>query len=224
MGRRLGWQASYRPTDDERSQCERSTSGDTHKSDECKNLWERTTTDPVAFFTFVLSISTIGLWFVTWRGAKNQSADTRILQRAYLAVQAGEIEISGQNQVTDRIAVINTGRLPARKVSGYANIKWAQARDTEDFPESIVPAHTYVLPVGEQSWLGTGALPQGIKVMNGQTGYVFVWGRFTYEDGFGEKRFLTFCHRYSCAAPRVTGGVNIEARQARQHHVYNDGD
>lgn len=47
-----------------------------------KTLWERTTEDPVAFFTFwlviftaVLAASTIGLWVVTWRASAKQSRD-----------------------------------------------------------------------------------------------------------------------------------------------------
>jgi hypothetical protein len=47
-----------------------------------KTFWQRTTDDPIAFFTLlltlftaVLAVSTIGLWIVTWRGAKKQAAD-----------------------------------------------------------------------------------------------------------------------------------------------------
>jgi hypothetical protein len=73
----LGWQASYAPTDSEKRQCEEAAAKSGHKTEECKTLWERTTTDPVAFFTFVLSISTIGLWIVTWRGSASQARDTK---------------------------------------------------------------------------------------------------------------------------------------------------
>src|SRR5690242_16803824 len=47
-----------------------------------KSFWERTTDDPVAFFTLwlaiftaVLSASTIGLWVVSLRAGRQQSAD-----------------------------------------------------------------------------------------------------------------------------------------------------
>src|SRR5258708_2217137 len=52
-----------------------------------ERFWEWTTDDPVAVYTLVLAISTIGLWVVTWRGIGNQSRETRILQRAYLSVE-----------------------------------------------------------------------------------------------------------------------------------------
>jgi hypothetical protein len=47
-------------------------------------IWDKTTDDPVAFFTFwlaiftfVLAFSTIGLWVVTWRSGVKQSRETR---------------------------------------------------------------------------------------------------------------------------------------------------
>ena len=87
----LGWQASYAPTDSEKRQCEESATKSDHKTEECKTLWQRTTTDPVAFFTFWLVVSTLGLsvstvllWiagekqfdFLT-RNATEQSIDTK---------------------------------------------------------------------------------------------------------------------------------------------------
>jgi hypothetical protein len=61
----LGWQASYAPTEIERQKCYAAAHEAGHKSEECKTFWERTTTDPVAFFTLVLAISTVGLWGAT---------------------------------------------------------------------------------------------------------------------------------------------------------------
>lgn len=67
----------------------------TTESDEQKNIFERfwdwTTDDPVAFFTFVLSVSTIGLWIVTWRSGVRQSREMRasiaIAQQSASAIQ-----------------------------------------------------------------------------------------------------------------------------------------
>jgi hypothetical protein len=77
----LGWQASYAPTDSEKRQCEEAAHKSGHKSEECKTLWERTTSDPVAFFTFWLVVSTIGLGVSTvllWRAGEKQYRHTRI--------------------------------------------------------------------------------------------------------------------------------------------------
>jgi len=87
----LGWQAAYAPSEIEKRQCEESARQSGHKAEECKTLWERTTTDPVAFFTFWLVVSTVGLGISTsllWvagekqfgfltRNATAQSIDTK---------------------------------------------------------------------------------------------------------------------------------------------------
>ena len=61
----LGWQAAYAPTDVEKQKCYDAAHKAGHKSEECKTVWEKTTSDPVAFFTLVLAISTVGLWTAT---------------------------------------------------------------------------------------------------------------------------------------------------------------
>jgi hypothetical protein len=73
----LGWQASYEPTPYEKEQCRKTAEVAGRKPEECKSLWEKTTSDPVAFFTFVLAASTISLWLVTWFGGRRQSRQTR---------------------------------------------------------------------------------------------------------------------------------------------------
>ena len=71
----LGWQASYAPTDSEKRQCEETAGKEGRKTEECKSLWERTTSDPVAFFTFWLVVFTGGLGVSTvllWRAGERQ--------------------------------------------------------------------------------------------------------------------------------------------------------
>jgi hypothetical protein len=55
----LGWQAAYAPTDAQKQECYDTAEKEGHKSEECKTLWEKATSDPVAFFT---------LWLVIFRG------------------------------------------------------------------------------------------------------------------------------------------------------------
>jgi len=61
----LGWQASYAPTEREKQECYESAKKTSHKTEDCKTFWERTTSDPVAVFTLVLACSTIGLGVAT---------------------------------------------------------------------------------------------------------------------------------------------------------------
>jgi hypothetical protein len=71
----LGWQASYAPPDSEKRQCEEAATKPGQKTEGCKTLWERTTSDPVAFFTFWLVVFTGGLTVSTvllWRAGERQ--------------------------------------------------------------------------------------------------------------------------------------------------------
>ncbi|HEY5278970.1 MAG TPA: hypothetical protein VIJ67_04375 [Pseudolabrys sp.] len=80
----LGWQAAYAPTEVEKEQCYKAAQHAGHKTEECKTLWQRTTSDPVALFTFglfiftaVLAASTIALWVETRSSGRRQSRETR---------------------------------------------------------------------------------------------------------------------------------------------------
>jgi hypothetical protein len=44
-----------------------------------QQIYNKTIGDPIAIFTLILAISTIGLWIVTWRSGVRQSRDTRLL-------------------------------------------------------------------------------------------------------------------------------------------------
>jgi hypothetical protein len=64
-------------------------------SNSTKSLWERITEDQVAFVTFLLvivtgglTISTVGLWIVTWRSGIRQSDD---MQASIAAAQRSAI-------------------------------------------------------------------------------------------------------------------------------------
>jgi hypothetical protein len=76
----LGWQASYAPTDSEKRQCEEAATKEGRKAEECKTFWEKTTTDPVAFFTLWLVVFTGGLTVSTillWRAGERQTSIAR---------------------------------------------------------------------------------------------------------------------------------------------------
>lgn len=61
----LGWQAAYAPTGAEKQKCYEAARNAGYKGEECKSFWEKVTSDPVAFFTLVLAVSTVGLWAAT---------------------------------------------------------------------------------------------------------------------------------------------------------------
>jgi hypothetical protein len=86
------------------------------------DLWERTTTDPVAFFTFVLSISTIALVVSTiflWRATRRSTiVAERALTLAERAFIHGGVHPDGRTLVCNdqkirvRFSMANYGKTP----------------------------------------------------------------------------------------------------------------
>jgi hypothetical protein len=124
----LGWQAAYAPTESEKRQCEETATKTGHKTEECKTLWQKTTTDPVAFFTFWLVVFTGVLGASTallWRAGERQAELTQAAligdQRAWITVSLhiesfrfGPVVDSAADAVAELIFHIqNVGRTPA---------------------------------------------------------------------------------------------------------------
>jgi hypothetical protein len=229
----LGWQSSYQPTEIEKQECQAAAKKAGHKTEECKSLWEKTSTDPVAFFTFVLSISTIGLWVATGIGIRNQSRDTEIIQRAYLSVEPVGIEpfrtdySTGEHRIACHIRIFNSGNLPAQNVSWILRRKFSRDAHLNDFP--IFGKFRFNNVLVQRAKMQKGALPLTTtrykRYRKGGTGndrWLYVWGRVNYTDGFGKPRFTDFCHRYNMAASGP--GYTISGEYARYHEYGNATD
>jgi hypothetical protein len=170
-------------------------------------IWHWTTHDPVAFFTFVLAASTIGLWIVTWLGIRGQSSETRILQRAYINVEPGGLleHPDRDDRVRCFVTFYNVGHLPARNVRWYGTV-WPDGREAQyshtdlskfnayeadNFPIGDLKEGSIVLSPGGKSsqWIATMFTYRFSNT-------AFVWGIVTYDDGFGINRHTKFCHTY----------------------------
>jgi hypothetical protein len=114
-------------------------------------FWHWTTHDPVAFYSFVLSISTIALWFVTWRGLRNQTCETRILQRAYVSVEPGGVRphVDRPDRVNCYVIFRNVGHLPARNVRWYGKSGRPETHgngDDDFVPGDLFPGRIVLAP------------------------------------------------------------------------------
>jgi len=190
-------------------------------------FWSAKLTDwLLAALTFFLALFTYRLWKSTDKLWETAEADTRIIQRAYLNVIPLGIETSRAGAVLGQVSIRNAGHLPARNVSASVKIGWSDSRAETKFDSGRVPVQSTVLPAGAEMPRGSGALESGKAVLKAKKGYLYVWGRITYEDGFGSNRWLTFCHRYPCETVESAPGSTerIDARHARHHHEHNDGD
>jgi hypothetical protein len=185
------------------------------------------TRDSVSFFTAVLALSTTLLWFATWRGIRGQSEDTRILQRAYLSVEPSGLHPmvgrpEGQHVVIGHVQFRNVGHLLARNVSWSIEIKLSADGDLNDFP--IFEDHFLgpnVLFPGTTATRASGSITLGPR----PEVFIYVWGQVRYDDGFGQRRFTSYCHRYNRAVLRkLDGGHGILERDARFHEYGNDAN
>jgi hypothetical protein len=73
--------------------------------------------------------------------------------------------------------------------------------------------------------IGSTQLPAEV-VTKISTRCVYVWGKVTYDDGFGNLRFTKFCHRYPVegATGDTARGISIAADHGRYHEHGNDAD
>ena len=87
-------------------------------------------------FTGFLFVATVGLEIISAHGIRNQSRETRIIQRAYLAVKPLGVQPmrSDKGKLLGIVGIINAGNLPARNVRSIVTIAPANAGDLKEFP------------------------------------------------------------------------------------------
>ncbi len=126
-------------------------------------FWEKTTDDPVAYFTLclvgftaVLAVSTIGLWVVTWRASVAQARD----MKASIAAAESSAEIARDAMVAgERAFVFATGIKPywERDAGGLYHWRfrpnWKNSGDT---PTKNMTMHSECV-------LRTAPLPRGFE-------------------------------------------------------------
>lgn len=159
----------------------------------------------IAWFTITLS-----------RVGRRQISDTRILQRAYLGAEPRGIAEMQDKTIIAHVAFVNSGNLPARNVRNNVKIGWFDNRDKIDFDKVTMGNEGGILLLPKMK-VERGTLNlsdvDAAKYREGR-GFIYVWGRAEYEDGFNQTRWLIFCHRYNCSKPDAF----------RHHHHHNDGD
>jgi hypothetical protein len=125
-------------------------------------FWEKTSNDPVAYFTLwlvgftgVLAVSTIGLWIVTWRASVSQARD----MKASIAASEKSVDIARDAMIAGERAFVFTTELIAYwELDPTTNLynwrfrpKWKNSGDTPTkhmiiFSECVL--RTAPLPVG----------------------------------------------------------------------------
>lgn len=182
-------------------------------------------------FTGALGVATIGLWFTTYIGIRNQSRDIRVLQRAYLAIESGGIDPLLRNDTSVvHISVVNVGHLPAREVEWCINVEMDGNGARSDFPVNGPFYGNNTIPPGTEMRRSQNAEFKEVDFANfvGRRLHLYVWGEVRYRDGFGDRRFTKFCHRYGGSGAILYGGNNnrasLTAEGMRFHRYGNNAD
>ncbi len=122
----LGWQSSYSLPENEKQRCYEEAKKAGHKDEECKTFWERTTTDPVAFFTFTLTIVTLALGAISVRQfhyLKRSDETARIAANA--AAQSAEAQIAVEGA---RLTCLPTSSSYWNEIGQWAD-RWPNSPD-----------------------------------------------------------------------------------------------
>lgn len=182
----------------------------------------------LVIFTGLLAISTLLLW----RTTKN---DTRILQRAYIAVEPLGIHLmSDASSVIGHVGIKNAGHLPARKLSSVINMKLSKnGKEPEaSFPIERREGKVVIVPGAATTRASSTTID--VQILNKASGassgklkdqeeevFLYVWGSVRYDNGFRRMRTTRFCHRYNW---KSSVGYAITKEHARFHEHFNDAD
>jgi hypothetical protein len=184
-------------------------------------------------FTGLLFLATVGLGIVTVWGIRNQSRETKIIQRAYLAVEPDGVRPLRSNigHISGYVKIVNKGHLPARDARSWIGFKYAKGEDCDDFPLKE-PEKGIVIGPGVEASQGTWdsidtaeIIKLAAKEKDGL--FFYVWGIIYYHDGFVEGRHIRFCHRYRWQSFIDGGGstgLSANAVDARYHTHGNTTD
>jgi hypothetical protein len=149
--------------------------------------------------------------------------------RAYLSVRIdwGVYQDRATNlRFEVRPMLINTGLTPAQKVSytAQADVLSFPLEDHFIFPQLEPPRSVFGLLAPQQNLTMNAAVRRDFfddgEVENIKRGYerrLYIWGRVTYEDVFGEQRYTNFAHNIFWV-PRKDGSERIFGNYVDRHN------
>lgn len=183
--------------------------------------------------TGLLVLFTGGLWLATRRLVADARKSSERELRAYIAVAPmGIAQLIGRTDSIGQVQLRNVGKLPAHRVFLSVHMAVTDDRDRTEFPVPPDDPMERAVQPGADMRQGSEDYIAVSKIIGGG-GNVFVWGVVWYDDGYGERRFTRFCHRYSVSshnrrikwtvAPDKTRLI-LDADKARYHPSGNDSD
>lgn len=173
---------------------------------DCQGLLFRTIDDPIALFTIVLSIATIGLFgatFYLWRATTDlvRGADetARRQLRAYIGVESADLTGFRINQpISGNLNIKNFGSTPGLHCSTrmeVAVIPFAEYENVYIVTDGMKEVTTTIWPSGikvSRIDMRSTLTPMMMRDLSGGNKIICAIGRIDYIDVFGTKRWTTF--------------------------------
>jgi len=130
--------------------------------------------------------------------AHAQNDLTRIIQRAYLSIEIGNIRsLTDEDGFIPRIIIHNVGRLPAENVAWvFGKPHFTSENDWKPVNEPDAPTGAVTLAPGAKMTQGAARLLIPAKYRD-ENMYLYIWGYVRYDDGFQPGRVARFSHRYN---------------------------
>lgn len=186
-----------------------------------------------AIAMIVIAIFTVLLW----RVGSQQNKYTRVLQRAYLAVEPLGIHPFDKDGWV-HISVRNKGKLPAQNVTWFIDHTISDNGKLKEFPinESRFYGERLTVPVETEMKrshrynLEEQRIHSFLVASDKQRVFFYIWGEIRYSDGFENQRFTRFCHRYDNFGVRIISEGKfrdkneIPAGYMRLHQFGNEAD
>jgi len=166
------------------------------------------------------------------RVGKQQVADTRILERAYLSAEPFGIKtLTDDPHLVAHVRIINAGNLPAQKVKWRIQTVFSDIGDKRDFEineldlkgDGILAPKSQMIQGNDDVITEAKMLLEKDRVRRHHgrvAAYLYVFGLIRYEDGFEQSRTTAFCHRYNCMAFNQGRG-SMAGEDGRQHQYGN---
>lgn len=188
-----------------------------------------------ALVAMIVGIFGLGLLYTTFRetrrAASAASAANTLIQtagerqdRAYLTVDPGGINKTKTERAVGDIIIRNVGKIPAKNVQTFVRLKRMKGKQVGKlaWPKDGVDSDRTIQPGGEMRRSSTSTT--AVRNIDDPKAYVFVWGIITYDDGFGEKRYTRFCHRYPGAwtAQKERQGAAVAGMAIYSKTIYAD--
>jgi len=169
-----------------------------------------------------------------------QVNETRVLQRAYVTVEPDGVHSLARSSFSvAHVEIVNSGNLPAYDVAWGIAFAFDTDHRRQEFDAPPVDGRVILPPKGRMTQGGGNirfpdnivTRDQRLEGLSEAPTFLYVWGRVTYTDGFGEPRVTEFCHRYNCdnanreeARRGIVGEYGIPRHTARHHRHGNSAD